>query len=209
VRQVSGGYAGLCPKYDRHAELVAAHPAYDDLFVRLSKLSEVGRREWRAEQGHPPTLVGGAIQCSLPGCSGVVKPEYVLTIDGVGEGLCGQRALHKALAEGEPMVAAELSRLEGANRTAWLERRRGSLIGDGGIACSVPGCDGVVGQAYVVDTSEGKKGICGLFEAHRQLACDPEVQREYDRLREFGLFSPDLASRSYSDESGLLDEFPS
>ena len=206
VRKVSGGYAGLCPNYERHCELVAAHPAYDDLFARLSKLTEPGHREWRAAQGYQPTaLVGGAIRCSLPGCGGVVKPEYVYTVDGVAEGLCGQRPLHTALAAGDSIVAAELSRLEAANRTSWLERRRGSLLDDGGVPCSIPGCDGVVGQAYVVDTSEGKKGICGLFAVHSELASNPEVLREYDRLRELGLFCRELAGLNDSAEA---DELP-
>jgi DNA helicase-2/ATP-dependent DNA helicase PcrA len=209
VRKVSGGYAGLCPNYDRHCELVAAHPAYDDLFARLSKLNGEGHREWQAAQGQPPAaLVGGAIRCSLPGCGGVVKPEYVFTVGGVAEGLCGRRPLHTALAAGEPMVAAELSRLEGANRTSWLERRRGSLLDDGGVPCSIPGCDGVVGQAYVVDTSEGKKGICGLFAVHRELAGNPEVIREYARLRELGLFCREITNWNDSDDLKSLDELP-
>ena len=203
VRKVSSAYAGLCPNYDRHCELVAAHPGSDSLFARLSMLNEEGHREWRAAQGyHPAALVGGAIRCSLPGCGGVVKPEYVFTVDGIAEGLCGQRPLHTALAAGEPIVAAELNRLEAANRASWLDRRRGSLLDDGGVPCSIPGCDGVVGQAYVVDTSEGKKGTCGLFAVHRELAGNPEVLREYDRLQELGLFCRELAGLNDSDRSG-------
>ena len=72
----------------------------------------------------PPALVGGAIRCSLPGCGGVVKPQYVFAAGGVEVGLCPQRAHHTALAAVEPSVAAELRRLEDASRAVWLARRR-------------------------------------------------------------------------------------
>jgi DNA helicase-2/ATP-dependent DNA helicase PcrA len=72
---------------------------------------------------HAPALVGGAIRCSLPGCGGVVKPEYAFAAAGLRVGLCPQRAHHAALAAREPSVAAELRRLEDASRAVWLARR--------------------------------------------------------------------------------------
>jgi hypothetical protein len=47
---------------------------------------------------------------------------------------------------------------------------------DGSIACSLPGCGGIVGGDFVVERADGYIGLCPRFELHTALASvDPSV----------------------------------
>jgi hypothetical protein len=218
VREVTGGYAGLCSKYERHEELIAENPEYDDLWTELSAQNEQARREWRASHGDSSGgLLDRAIRCSLSGCEGIVKPEYVFDVNGVKTGLCPQRSLHRVLARRNPAVADELRGLEATNRAAWIERTYGSLrtdlLLDGGIPCSVLGCDGIVGRGFIITTEDGEAGICGLSAEHRRLiAEDPEARREFERVQvlELELRRPWSSANgaSWGGELDSLDDLP-
>lgn len=188
VRETTDGFAGLCPKYEGHDELVTKNPEYDDVWAELSRLNEEARREWRLSQGdRTGGLIDGAIRCSLSGCEGVVKSDYVFDVGGIKTGLCPQKSLHRVLARHDPAVDHELQLLEAANRAAWIEGSYGNvrsdLLLDGGIPCSVPGCRGVVGRGFVISTDDGGIGICGMAAEHgRLIAEDPQARREFDRL---------------------------
>jgi DNA helicase II / ATP-dependent DNA helicase PcrA len=189
VRPVTGGYAGLCPRADTHETLVVGSPEYDQLWAELSALREEGLRERRGSQGSDTgSLADGAIRCCVPGCRGIVKREYVVEVDGVKVGFCGQRTLHTELAQVNPAVAGELRRLEDARQRAVPAVTPGGsrteLLRAGGIPCSIPGCDGVVGRGFVITCDDGEAGICGLVAQHAGLiAADPEARREFDRLQ--------------------------
>lgn len=177
VRAVAGGYAGLCPRYEVHEALVGADPTLTALWGQLAAVNEGAYRDWRTAQGGKRDLVGGALRCSVPGCGGIVKPEYVVEIDGEAGGVCGQRALHAALAAADPVAAGVLERFEDAARQARTDKYRETLTALGGIPCAVPGCRGVVGPAYVIDLEDGPSGICGMVAEHERLAESDGVAR--------------------------------
>ena len=192
VIELDGNYVGICPRQELHEGLIEGNPEVAAVLAELTILTNQARGVWRSSRADPSGgLVGGAIHCSLTGCEGIVKPEYVVEIDGVETGLCGQRMLHSALARRSETVAEELRDLEAKNRAQWLGGRNAGLRADlllkGGIPCSLSGCDGIVGAGYIMTTNEGAVGICGMRGEHmRLMAADPALHLEFERLLALG-----------------------
>jgi hypothetical protein len=157
------------------------------IWIDLKRLSDEARRHWRIS-----TLAGdGDVSCSLPGCGGIVNRDYVFERGGELVGLCAQRALHEALARRDEAAGAAYERLLAEQRAARLDGglrpndRQKRLLAEGGVPCAIPGCDGIVGAAYVIDGDEGPTGICGLSAAHRRLvATNPQARAAFDRLQQ-------------------------
>lgn len=181
------GLVGLCPRFEVHEGLALADPRVEAIWIDLKRLSDEARRQWRIS-----TLGGdGGVPCSLPGCGGIVNPDYVFARDDEFVGLCAQRALHEALARRDEATGAAYERLLSEQRAARFgggprpDDRRERLLAEGGVSCAIPGCDGVVGAAYVIDGDEGPTGICGLAAAHRRLvATNPQARTAFDRIQE-------------------------
>jgi DNA helicase-2/ATP-dependent DNA helicase PcrA len=192
VIQLDTGPIGLCPKVEDHERIVARNPGLAEHLAVLKKSNSELKREWVARNGNGQvrSLTNGAIRCSFPGCGGIVKPDFVFRVDGVERGLCGQQWHHLELADGDPAVAAELDRLEELQAEIKGIRRRaahdlgGALLAEGGIPCSVPGCDGVVGPGFVIRREDGDVGLCGNVANHARLvALDPRTRDEFARLQ--------------------------
>lgn len=187
VCETSGAFVGLCPRFEIHEAIAMNDPACEAIWVELKMLSDAARRAWRSATVGPSA---DGTPCSLPGCGGLVNARYLFELDGQVRGLCPQRVLHQALARRDAAVKAELRRLETANRRNWSQATadggldtRAQLLAEGGIPCAVPGCDGVVGASYVVDSPDGGVGVCGLGVVHARLAeDDPAVRTELGRL---------------------------
>ena len=205
VQEHRGGYAGLCPRFEVH-DALARRPGCEAAWLELKRLSDEARRRWRAA-----TTGGDDVQtCSLPGCAGIVNPEYLLELDGGIGGLCGQRSVHEALARRDPSVAAELRRLLHVQRTERLGISppvfdlKEELLADGGIPCSIPGCDGIVARRYVRTSPEGPVGVCGIAAAHVRLAeTDPLAKAVLDRLG-----GPRRSPIAYASDADDLDDLP-
>ena len=127
-------------------------------------------------------------------------------------GLCPQRALHEAIARRDPSAGEELNRLLDLQRGSRGRvsiapgDRRWQLLQDGGIPCSIPGCDGVVAAQYILDSDEGEVGICGIAAAHaRLISIDPTARAEFERLTDLGR---DGASSPHGSFEADLDELP-
>lgn len=185
VVAVSGGLGGLCPRFEIHETLASMDPNVESIWIDLKRQSDGARRQWRSS-----TLGDdGSLPCALPGCAGIVNPEYAFDRDGELIGLCGQRALHEGLARRDQQTRTALRELLDAQRSARAGRpvgafdRRAELLAQGGMACAIPGCDGVVGVAYLLDGDEGPTGMCGMATAHvRLIAANPEARVVFDRL---------------------------
>jgi DNA helicase-2/ATP-dependent DNA helicase PcrA len=183
------GLVGLCPRFEVHEGLAHTDPRLEAIWIDLKRLSDEARRTWRIS-----TLGDdGGVPCSLPGCGGIVNPEYLSDRDGELVGLCAQRPLHEALARRDEATRTAYERLLAEQRAARLDGgraddRRTRLLAEGGVPCAIPGCDGVVGAAYVIDGDEGPTGICGIAAAHRRLiATNPQAGAAFEsiqRLRE-------------------------
>ena len=209
VNAAMGGYVGLCARYEHHEALAAGDPEVASIWIDLKQVTDEARRRWRA------STFGDAddqMPCSLPGCGGLVKPEYMVEVDGVPMGLCPQRALHEAIARRDPSAAEELKRLldlqRGSRGRVPLAPgdRRWQLLEDGGIPCSIPGCDGVVAAQYVLDSDEGEVGICGIAAAHaRLISIDPIARAEFERLTELRRDGANSANWSFEAD---LDDLP-
>jgi hypothetical protein len=185
VCETRGGLVGLCPRFEIHEAIALNDPACEAIWVELKALSDAARRAWRSATVGPSDA-----PCSLPGCGGLVNARYLFELDGEVRGLCPEKVLHQALARRDAAVKVELKRLETASRRSWSQTAgdgpldtRTQLLADGGILCAVPGCDGVVGAGYVVDSRDGEVGVCGLAAVHARLADDdPSVRAELERL---------------------------
>ena len=206
VQEYRGGFAGLCPKFELH-DALARRAENEAAWLELKRLGDEARRRWRAA-----TYGDDDVQaCSLPGCAGIVNPDYLLLLDdGIG-GLCGQRAVHEALARRDPTVAAELRRLLEMQRTERLGFSppgfdlKEELLADGGIPCSIPGCDGIVARRYVKTSPEGPVGVCGIAAAHVRLAeTDPVARAVLDRLG-----GPRRGPLVHANNADDLDDLPS
>ena len=183
---VEGAYFGLCARFEVHEALAKSDPACEAIWVELKRAGDEARRRWRATSGDG---VDDEIRCALPGCEGVVNPEYAYEVNGEFRGLCGQRMFHDALARRDSTVKETLLRLIAEQNAA---RRAGdvgpldlrsALLDEGGIACSVPGCDGIVAPRYIVRSDEGPVGICGMQAAHERLArWDPAARRALQQV---------------------------
>lgn len=187
VCEARGGFVGLCPRFEIHEAIATNDAASEAIWVELKALSDAARRAWRSAT---VGLSDDGTPCSLPGCGGLVNARYQFELDGEMVGLCPQRVLHQALARRDASARAALKRLETESRRNWSRTAfdggldiRAQLLAEGGIPCSLPGCDGVVGATYVVDSSDGEVGVCGLAAVHERLADDdPAVRTELDRL---------------------------
>jgi DNA helicase-2/ATP-dependent DNA helicase PcrA len=185
VVAVEGGLGGLCPRFEIHEALAAADAAVESIWIDLKRLSDGARRDWRASTFGDE----GRLTCALRGCAGIVNLEYAFERDGELIGLCAQRALHDGLARRDSDTAKLLRELLDAQRrargvaSAGTFDRRAQLLAEGGIPCAVPGCDGVVGVAYLLDGDDGPTGICGMATAHARLSgIDPDARAALDRL---------------------------
>lgn len=206
-----GGLGGLCPRFEIHETLASMDPNVESIWIDLKRQSDGARRQWRTS-----TLGDdGSLACALPGCAGIVNPEYAFDRDGKLIGLCAQRALHDGLARRDPATATELRELLDAQRRARGGRpagtfdRRAELLAEGGIPCAVPGCDGIVGVAYLLDGDDGPTGLCGMATAHvRLIAADPEARAVYNRLVKLRNEQADPWTTGLADDDPLGDGLP-
>lgn len=56
-------------------------------------------------------LTDGAIRCSVEGCGGIVKKDYVITQFGTPVGLCAQKETHQLLMVQVPKAKEQVGRL--------------------------------------------------------------------------------------------------
>lgn len=79
-------------------------------------LAEVGVAKSAARE-----LTDGAIRCSVPGCGGIVRKDFVVPTK-TPVGLCPQREVHDLLKAADPKVAdaiRSLVRLSQMHRAGW------------------------------------------------------------------------------------------
>lgn len=192
VIEDASGLIGICPRQEHHALLVSSTPALRGPWQILDRLDRESKRRWAVEQrlnNNSRELTDGAIRCALPGCGGIVKPDFVLTLDGSTSGLCPQRDFHDELVRADPSLTEQLIALERANAKYGPGGQRAEdltaeLLLQGGIPCSVPGCDGIVGPEFIVRSGDAVEGICGRDWFHRRLiGHDPAARAEWERLQ--------------------------
>ena len=172
-----GGYVGLCARYEHHEALAAGDPQVASIWIDLKQVTDEARRRWRA------STFGEAddqMPCSLPGCGGLVKPEYLVEADGapmgpVRNGLYTKRSHAAIPRQPKSSSGSWTCSADHAAEFHWpLETAAGNFSRTAGSLCSIPGCDGVVAAQYVLDSDEGEVGICGIAAAHaRLISIDP------------------------------------
>ena len=83
------------------------------------------RKAAASAQGAARELTNGAIRCSIEGCGGIVRADFVVTtVNGKALsapiGLCPQREIHQALAQQDPNVQKDVRLLLQWTRMARL-----------------------------------------------------------------------------------------
>lgn len=119
VIETTAGSVGICGQRARHEMLAASNGNANRQLQQLRELQKFHQRKWaekHRDEWVEQILVAGGVRCSLEGCSGVVKPEYVGYIDGERVGLCGLRDDHERLIEHDPKLTPRYQELEAASR---------------------------------------------------------------------------------------------
>jgi DNA helicase II / ATP-dependent DNA helicase PcrA len=126
----------------------------------------------------------GSIPCSMPNCWGWVGEAFVIeTPDGLA-GLCPRFEVHEKLVAGDRALEGVWIDLQQLNRPT-LRRWRSDKYGNTGdeVVCGLPGCGGIVREAYILEVDGQMVGLCPDRTLHDALARrDTKVAAELRRL---------------------------